>query len=66
MAATLDRPIIVENPVGASGSIGTGRVARAAPDGYTLGLGNWPTHAVNGATYKLNYNVVPPISTRSR
>ena len=58
MAATLGRPIIIENPAGASGSIGTGRVARAAPDGYTLGLGNWPTHAVNGATYNLNYNVV--------
>ena len=57
MAATLGRPIIVENPVGASGSIGTGRAARAAPDGYTLSLGNWPTHAINGATYKLNYNV---------
>jgi hypothetical protein len=58
MAATLGRPIIVENPVGASGSIGTGRAARATPDGYTLALGNWPTHAINGATYKLNYDVV--------
>src|SRR5688500_9337818 len=58
LSATLGQPVIVENPVGASGSIGTGRVARAAPDGYTLGLGNWPTHTVNGATYKLNYDIV--------
>ena len=58
MAVTLGRPIIVENPVGASGSIGTGRAARATPDGYTIVLGNWPTHAINGATYKLNYDVV--------
>jgi tripartite-type tricarboxylate transporter receptor subunit TctC len=58
MSTTLGQPIIVENPAGASGSIGTGRVARAAPDGYALGLGNWPTHAVNGATYNLNYNII--------
>lgn len=58
MTVTLGRPVIVDNPVGASGSIGTGRAARAAPDGYTLALGNWPTHAINGATYKLNYDVV--------
>src|SRR5262245_23529641 len=58
MAVTLGRPVVVENPAGASGSIGTGRAARATPDGYTLALGNWPTHAINGATYKLNYNVI--------
>ena len=42
---------------GASGSIGTGRVARAAADGYTLGLGNWPTHVINGAVFTLQYDV---------
>ena len=51
MRAVLGQPIIIENVAGASGSIGTGRVARAAPDGYTLGIGNWSTHVVNGAIY---------------
>ena len=42
MRVSLGQPVIIENVTGASGSIGTGRVARAAPDGYTLSLGNWP------------------------
>ena len=40
-----------ENSTGAGGTIGVGRVARATPDGYTLGLGHWSTHVVNGAIY---------------
>ena len=36
MRTSLGQPLIVENAAGASGSIGVGRVARAAPDGYTL------------------------------
>jgi tripartite-type tricarboxylate transporter receptor subunit TctC len=58
MRTTLGRPVIVENVTGAAGSIGTGRVARAAPDGYTFGLGNWSTHVANGAVYALNYDVL--------
>jgi tripartite-type tricarboxylate transporter receptor subunit TctC len=56
MRATLAQPIIVENMGGAGGSIGVGRVARAAPDGYTLGLGYWGTHVVNPAIYPLTYD----------
>jgi tripartite-type tricarboxylate transporter receptor subunit TctC len=58
LRASLGQPVIVENVGGASGSLGTGRVARAAPDGYTLGLGLWPTHVVNGAVFALSYDVV--------
>jgi tripartite-type tricarboxylate transporter receptor subunit TctC len=58
MRTLLGQPIIIENVAGASGSIGTGRVARATPDGYTLGIGNWSTHVVNGAIYALPYNVL--------
>ena len=58
MRATLGQSIIVENVSGAGGSIGMGRVARAAPDGYTVGVGSWSTGVVNGAIYALNYDVV--------
>jgi tripartite-type tricarboxylate transporter receptor subunit TctC len=43
---------------GANGSIAAGRVARAAPDGYTVSLGLWNTHVSNGVLYDLKYDVV--------
>jgi tripartite-type tricarboxylate transporter receptor subunit TctC len=55
---SLGQSIIIENVGGATGSIGAGRVARAAPDGYTLVIGIWNTHVANGATYALKYDVV--------
>jgi tripartite-type tricarboxylate transporter receptor subunit TctC len=58
MRAFLGQPIVIENVGGAAGSIGVGRAARAAPDGYTLSLGNWATHVVNGAIYPLGYDVL--------
>jgi tripartite-type tricarboxylate transporter receptor subunit TctC len=58
MRATLGQPIIVENVSGANGTIGVGRVARAVPDGYTIGVGTWATHVVNGAIYALPYDTV--------
>jgi len=57
MRGSLGQPVIVENVTGGSGSIGTGRVARARGDGYTLGLGALATHVVNGAVLKLEYDV---------
>jgi tripartite-type tricarboxylate transporter receptor subunit TctC len=57
MRVSLGQPVIVENVSGASGSAGTGRVARAAPDGYTLVHGNLATHVINGAVFKLPYDV---------
>jgi tripartite-type tricarboxylate transporter receptor subunit TctC len=58
MRAALGQPVVIENVTGASGSIGTGRVARAAPDGYTLIYGANVTHVLNAAVYNLNYDVV--------
>jgi tripartite-type tricarboxylate transporter receptor subunit TctC len=58
MKDTLRQPVVILNISGASGSIGTGHVARAAPDGYTVGLGSWPTHVLNAAVYNLSYDVL--------
>jgi tripartite-type tricarboxylate transporter receptor subunit TctC len=57
MRKSLGQPIIIENVTGAGGSLAVGRVARAAPDGYTLISGHWGTMVVNGATYELPYDV---------
>ena len=51
MRQALGQILVVENTTGAGGTIATGRVARAAPDGYTLVIGHWGTHVVNGAYY---------------
>src|SRR3977135_4146623 len=58
MRQSLGQTIIIENTTGAAGSIGVGRVARAEPDGYTVGIGHWSTHVVNGAIYQLPYDVL--------
>jgi tripartite-type tricarboxylate transporter receptor subunit TctC len=58
MKGTLGQPIIVENAPGASGSIGTSRAARAAPDGYTLSYGNWASHVGSGAMYPLAFDLL--------
>jgi tripartite-type tricarboxylate transporter receptor subunit TctC len=58
MSGALGQTIVPENVGGANGSIGVGRAARAAPDGYTISLGAWPTHVVNGAIMSLSYDVL--------
>jgi tripartite-type tricarboxylate transporter receptor subunit TctC len=58
MKVSLGQPIVIENVTGASGSIGTGRAARAAADGYTLSIGDWSTHVINGAVYALQYDLL--------
>src|SRR5258708_18433859 len=51
MKGALGQSVIVENPTGAAGTIGTGPVARAAPDRYTVILCHLQTDVVNGSTY---------------
>ena len=58
MRAVLSQTVIVENVTGANGTIGVGRVARATPDGYTISIGHWSTHVVNGAIYQLQYDLL--------
>ena len=58
MKRALGQSVIIENLTGAAGTIATGHVAHSAPDGYTLILGHWQTHVVNGATFALSFDVV--------
>jgi tripartite-type tricarboxylate transporter receptor subunit TctC len=58
MRAVLGQPLIVENTTGAGGTIGVGRVARAAPDGYTIGIGQWGTNVASGAIYPLQFDLI--------
>jgi tripartite-type tricarboxylate transporter receptor subunit TctC len=57
MSAILGQPIIIDNKAGAGGNIGTEVIARAKPDGYTIGMGNFAPLAVNHALFKkLNFD----------
>src|ERR1700712_2456431 len=56
MRAPLGQPGVIENVGGAGGRLGVGRVARAAPDGYTFDIGQWDTH-VGSIIYKLDYDL---------
>ena len=58
MRNILGATIVVENTTGAGGSIGVGRVARATPDGYTIGIGQWGTNVASGAIYPLQFDLV--------
>jgi tripartite-type tricarboxylate transporter receptor subunit TctC len=57
MTRSLGQTVLVENPTGAGGTIGVGKVARAAPDDYTVGIGHIGTHVINGAIYQLPYDL---------
>ncbi len=57
MRQALGQSIVIENVTGANGTIGVGRAVRAAPDGYTVSIGNWPSHITNGAIYNLSYDI---------
>ena len=62
MRASLGHTVVIENVTGAAGSIAVGRVARAAADGYTIGIGHWGTHVVNGVTYTLQYDLLKDLA----
>jgi tripartite-type tricarboxylate transporter receptor subunit TctC len=56
MRAPLGQSVVIENVGGANGSIGLGRVARSAPDGYTIDIGQWDTH-VGAVIYPINFDL---------
>ena len=58
MQISFGQPVIIENVSGAAGTIGVGRVARAAPDGYTISVGPMNSHVLTGAIYKLPFDLL--------
>jgi tripartite-type tricarboxylate transporter receptor subunit TctC len=66
MRNSLGQQVIIENVAGAGGSTGVGRVVRAPPDGYTVSIGHWSTHVVNGAIYDLPYDLLRDLEPVAR
>jgi tripartite-type tricarboxylate transporter receptor subunit TctC len=58
MRRTLNQPVIIENVPGAAGTLGVGRLVRATPDGYTIGIGHLGTNVFNGAVYNLPFDLL--------
>ena len=58
MRVTLGQPIVIENVTGAGSTIGVAHAAQAAPDGYTLSLGNWTSFVGSGALYRTSYDLL--------
>jgi tripartite-type tricarboxylate transporter receptor subunit TctC len=58
MRVSLGQAIIIENISGGGGSIGVGRAARAAPDGYTISLGNFSSHVLAPAIQMVQYDLL--------
>ena len=58
MKASLGQPVIAENVTGAGGTIGTTRLFRSAPDGYTVAIGQWTSHVGAGAMYSLPFDLL--------
>ena len=62
MGKTLGQSILVETVTGAGATIGVGRVVSAAPDGYTLSIGNWSSHVGSPAIYPVSWNPVTDLT----
>ena len=58
MRASLGQPVVIENVSGGGGTIAVTRVARAPGDGYTLSIGHWGSHVINGAVYTLPFDLL--------
>jgi tripartite-type tricarboxylate transporter receptor subunit TctC len=66
MGRLLGQQFVIDNVASAGGSVGVGRVVRSAPDGYTVGIGHWSTHVVNGAIYDLPYDLLKDLEPVAR
>ena len=65
MKSSLGQTIAVETVSGAGGTIATGRVVHANPDGYTIGIGQWNSHVGSPAIYPLDYDVLKDLQPLS-
>jgi tripartite-type tricarboxylate transporter receptor subunit TctC len=68
MKATLGQPIVIENIPTAAGTVGVGRLAQAAPDGYTIIIGDQTSHVISSIVSPVRYDVLTdfdPISLLS-
>src|SRR3954470_23054615 len=67
MAKELGQQFVIDNVTGAAGTIAVGKLARSAPDGYTICLGHVGTHVPNGVIYKnLNYHLLTDLEPIAR
>ena len=66
MRVSLGQPVIIETVTGAGASIGVARAAQAAPDGYTLSIGNWTSHVGAGAMYPAIHEALLELQPVSR
>jgi tripartite-type tricarboxylate transporter receptor subunit TctC len=58
MQGPVGQPVVVETLSGAGGTMATGRVAHARPDGYTIGIGQWSSHVAAPAIYPIDYDIL--------
>lgn len=67
MGKELGQQFVIDNTTGAAGTIAVGKVARAAPDGYTISIGHVGTHVANGTIYRnLSYNLLTDLEPIAR
>ena len=67
MGKELGQQFIIDNTTGAAGTIAIGKLARAAPDGYTISIGHVGTHVANGTIYKnLTYDLLTDLEPIAR
>ena len=62
MGKALGQTVLVENVTGAAGTVAVGRVAKAAPDGYTLSIGHLNSHVFTGAVYNLSFDLLTDLA----
>src|SRR3954467_2514103 len=66
MRVSLGQPVVIENVGGAGGTIGTARVARAAPDRYPIGFGQWTSHVGSGALFPMTFDLLKDLTPVAR